>query len=308
MRNSIRSISGIFPLSILRCGTKNIPLLPFYHTVSDNELPFRRNYDYPSISRFKDDLEFLLKKFTPISLEKLHSGSFPSNAFHLSFDDGLYSCYDIIAPILKQKGIPSSFFINPGFVDNQDLFHRYKASIIHDFFIQNNLNLDLQQTYADIDSLNETAEELGIDWNSYLETEKPYMTMEQIKSLQNDGFSIGAHSWDHPEFWLLDAENQFEEIRESMTWVNENLSQKIKSFAFPFSDIGVSDEVFERIEKENICDITFGTAGFKKEQIPFHFQRIAMDAPLNKNARCGLKTAYLSFQLKRLLNKHIARR
>ncbi len=304
----ISSAASIFPLSVLRKGRNTPVLLPFYHMVSDEQLPFRLNYDYPDIDRFKEDLDYLLSHFNPISLEELSSGENLKNAFHLTFDDGLQSCFNVIAPILKEKGIPATFFINPAFVDNKDLFHRYKASILQNFFEKKNLKIELQNTYADIDSLDETADEVGISWQEYLQKEKPYMSLEEIKSLQNDGFTIGAHSWDHPEFWLLDTERQLDEIRESMLWVTENLSTQIKAFAFPFTDVGVSDEVFEIIQNEKICDITFGTAGLKNELISFHFQRIAMDAPLNKNAKQRFKTAYFSYQIKRLLNKHIARR
>ena len=304
----ISTLASVFPLSFLKKG-KYIPvLLPFYHMVSDEHLPFKRNYDYPTISRFKEDLDFLLSNFKAVSLNELLSGKNLENTFHLTFDDGLRSCFEIIAPILKQKGIPATFFVNPAFVDNKDLFHRYKASILHDFFQKKNLQVNLENTYADIDSLNETAAEIGIDWQEYLQKEKPYMNLEHIKSLQDEGFSIGAHSWDHPEFWLLDAEQQLDEIRESMNWITENLSPSIKAFAFPFSDIGVKDDVFQTIQEEKICAITFGTAGLKREIIPFHFQRVAMDAPAYNKAKKRIKTAYFSYLIKKILNKHVAKR
>ncbi len=307
--NKLLSFSASFiPLRVLKSG-KNIPiLLPFYHLVSDNRLPFQRNYNYPTVDRFKTDLEYLLKYFEPVTLEELHHGNIKTNSFHLTFDDGLRSCYEIVATILKQKGIPATFFINPAFVDNKDLFHRYKTSILQEFFEKNNLNVNLENTYADIDSIDETAKDVGIDWQEYLANEKPYMNLDEMKQLAKDGFSIGSHSWDHPEFWLLDTERQFEEINESVKWVVDHLSPNVRAFAFPFSDVGVFDEVFEKIKKENICDITFGTAGIKKELIPDHFQRLAMDLPGRKKIAPRIKSEYLSFHLKRLLNKHIAQR
>lgn len=41
-------------------------------------------------------------------------------------------CYDVILPILEAKGIPATFFINSGFIDNKDLFFRFKASFLID--------------------------------------------------------------------------------------------------------------------------------------------------------------------------------
>ena len=304
----ISASASLIPLRFLKTGSSTPILLPFYHLVNNDELPFRKNYDYPDINRLQSDLDYLLKYFMPVSLEELLSGSYPKNSFHLSFDDGLSSCSKIIAPILKEKGIPATFFINPAFVNNKDLFHRYKTSILQEFFEKNNLNVNLENTYADIDSIDETAKDVGIDWQEYLANEKPYMSLDEIIELQNDGFTIGAHSWDHPEFWLLDSERQLDEIKESMKWVVDNFSPSIKAFAFPFTDTGVSDEVFEKIKKENICDITFGTAGIKKELIPDHFQRLALDLPGGKKIAPRIKSEYLAFHLKRFFNKHIVRR
>lgn len=298
------------PMSLyqLRVG-ENMPiLLPFFHLVSDQDHPFQYNYCYPSTKRFKDDLDFLLLNFTPISLEELYSGKKLKNSFHLSFDDGLRECFELVAPILKEKGIPATFFINPAFVDNHDLFHRYKVAVLNKFFQTTGVKTELQSTYADLLSLDQMAKDIGMDWNNYLKKEQPYMSLKQLHQLSDDGFTIGAHSWDHPEFWLLDKERQLDEIRESMEWITSNFSPKIKAFAFPFTDYGVSDFVFDTVRREKLCDITFGTAGLKLDDQPNHFQRLPMENPTAKSAKQLLKSEYLSFKFKKLLNKHVAQR
>jgi hypothetical protein len=35
-------------------------------------------------------------------------------------------------PILRRKGVPATVFVNSDFVDNQDLFFRFKAALIID--------------------------------------------------------------------------------------------------------------------------------------------------------------------------------
>ena len=104
---------------------------PFYHVVSNQKLPHILNYNYRDTTQFEKELDFYLKHFKPVSLEELlvnkDSGE---KIFHLSFDDGLKECSEIIAPILLKKGVPATFFVNPGFIDNQRLFHKYKASLI----------------------------------------------------------------------------------------------------------------------------------------------------------------------------------
>ena len=105
--------------------------LPFYHVVSDSKLPHVLNYPYRNTHQFIRELDYLLTHFNPVSLEDLLSKeNIGKPVFHLSFDDGLKECTEVIAPLLVNKGIPATFFINSGFVDNKTLFHRYKASLI----------------------------------------------------------------------------------------------------------------------------------------------------------------------------------
>jgi len=53
-------------------------------------------------------------------------------SFFLSFDDGLREPLDIIAPILKQKGVPATFFVNTATLDNLEMLYRHKASLLVD--------------------------------------------------------------------------------------------------------------------------------------------------------------------------------
>lgn len=297
-----------FSLVQLSSGEEVPVLLPFYHLVSDREHPFQYNYRVLSIRRFREDLDFLLEHFEPISLEELHSGMNLKGRFHLSFDDGLRECFEVIAPILKEKGVPATFFVNPAFVDNHDLFHRYKAAVLNQIFAKNGIMANLQNTYADLMSLDEMADDMGLKWDEYLKKENPYMTLEQLSQLERDDFTIGAHSWDHPEFWLLDEEHQLDEIRESMEWLMANFSPKTRAFAFPFTDFGVSPFVFDAIRRERLCDLTFGTAGIKLEKEARHYQRLSMEAEGYQSAQNLLKAEYLSYQLKRLVDQHVVKR
>ena len=105
--------------------------LPFYHAVSDEKLPHVLNYPYRNILQFEKELDFFLKYFQPVLLEELISGKCSGEkGFHLSFDDGLRECAEVIAPVLLKKGIPATFFLNSAFVDNKALFHKYKASLV----------------------------------------------------------------------------------------------------------------------------------------------------------------------------------
>ena len=91
------------------------PFMPMYHVVSDGEEVAHTRHLYPhrSARQFEADLDLLLQAFSPISLdtlvEYLDGGvPLPRRAMFLSFDDGLRQQLEIVAPILRRKGVPAT--------------------------------------------------------------------------------------------------------------------------------------------------------------------------------------------------------
>jgi peptidoglycan/xylan/chitin deacetylase (PgdA/CDA1 family) len=284
--------------------------LPFYHVVSDEKLPHILNYNYRNTTQFEKEIDFYLKYFKPVGLKELVNGDYSDNAFHLSFDDGLRECYDIIAPVLLRKGIPASFFVNPGFVDNKALFHKYKASLVlnalkklpvekrEKITEEKNINFGefLQITVLNENVIDELASKLEIDFDEFLATQQPYLTSKQILELKNKEFSIGAHSFSHPEFWKIDEVRQVEEIGKSMEWLDTVVQPEIKSFAFPFTDSGVPKQVLETMFNKFGCDISFGTAGVKYDELANHFQRYPVEQPGDFLQNLKGEFVYLEFR------------
>ncbi len=290
--------------------------LPFYHVVSNEDLPHILNYNYRNIEQFEKELDFYLQHFNPISLEELlfpiSSGKKP---FHITFDDGLKECAEIIAPILLKKGIPATFFVNPAFVDNKALFHKYKASLIfreiqktsdasvNKLLRENNLSGKdiLKATVLETDVIDQAAKMLEIDFHDFLKKQQPYLTTDQLKGLQQKGFGIGAHSNHHSEFWLITEEQQKNEIISSMNWVTEQIQPKVKAFAFPFSDSGVARSVMKALQEDKICDISFGTAGIKFDELDLHFQRYPVEN--SYDFIDDLKSELVYFKLRKVIGK-----
>ncbi|HKJ79594.1 MAG TPA: polysaccharide deacetylase family protein [Prolixibacteraceae bacterium] len=290
--------------------------LPFYHVVSNEKLPHILNYPYRNIEQFEKELEYFLTYFHPVSLEEILQGKKQTKrVFHLSFDDGLKECAEVIAPILKRKGIPATFFVNTGFVDNLQLFHKYKTNLIlnalktnpnpkvnellkrHDLAGKDILNAEINQVAV----LDEVAKILELSFQEFLAKQEPYLTTQQILQLHDDGFSIGAHSHDHPEFYKISEEEQLGQVEKSMAWIVEKLQPKIKTFSFPFTDDKVPATVLKRLFDENLCDITFGTAGVKFDESDFHFQRYPVEQ--TGNFRTNLKGEFFYFELRKLIGK-----
>ncbi|MEA4937714.1 hypothetical protein SDC9_83224 [bioreactor metagenome] len=306
-------------------------VLPFYHTVSDQDLEHIKHlYPVTPVKRFKEDLDFFQKNFTPVSysylLRRIDDKSLKKKNFiFLSFDDGLREFHDVVAPILIQRGIPATCFINSGFVDNKDMFFRLKASLliekiankeitagqksfIVELFLQNNLSYNhakdlLKITDRNKELLDQIAPVLGVDFGEYLSVHQPYLTTPQIENLIKQGFSFGAHSVSHPYFPFLPEDLQVEQVLECLRFLQSKFKVSERLFSFPYTDYEIKQSFFNKIRQD--IDLTFGTANLKLDEIPTNFQRIPMELWRSYSAERIVKTAYLFFIVKMIFNKHV---
>jgi peptidoglycan/xylan/chitin deacetylase (PgdA/CDA1 family) len=319
IKNFFSSSSVIAPDRFINLYSKRI-ILPTYHLVSEiTPAHITSLYKPKTKKEFIKDLDFILKHFKPIDLNELiriqHNNiNVKENLFHLSFDDGLRECEEIISPILKEKGIPATFFINPYFVDNKDLMFRYKASLlINALILQNSKNQKLISTikniaYPERSQLDELAISIGIDYSNYLKTQKPYMNEYQIQKLINDGFTVGAHSLDHPKYSHISFEEQIRQTKKSIDYTTKTFNVNYKVFAFPFNDDFISKHFFDSTlnPPDKTADLVFGVAGIKKDYHPHHLQRIPMEGMFAGNKI--IKGEYLYHFIKALIGKNTIKR
>ena len=298
--------SYCIPRGALGKITRFPELAPFYHIVSDEQVPHVKHlFGYRTIHQFKKDMEFLLRYYHPITIHDIlvyaRTGDrLPEKSFFLSFDDGLRENYDIIAPILKEMGIPASFFVATAALDNADMIYRHKASLLVDHLvtlqpknisgarsvlakhgIQNNDSAAgvLSVKYKGRDVLDELARSFDLDFNEYLAQKRPYLSTSEIKRLISEGFTVGAHSIDHPFYAELSIEEQLRQTKESVNAVTQVFELNYRTFAFPFGDKGVSKRFFSRVLAEDTVDIVFGSrsAFCNDEYFPFSIQRLIME-------------------------------
>lgn len=293
-------LAPITPISLMKTLSRATPLLPFYHIVSDNrKIEYVRHlYTYRSVKEFKNDIDFFLRNYSPISLDDLleerkNSRKLPKNPFLLTFDDGFREIHDIIAPILKKKGVPATFFLTWDFLDNKKLHYRHKTSILIERYYRShnsdtkdkirnillkkgNKSTDFKTSmlsvrYNERRLLDDIALLLDVDFNQYLLRNKPYLDSQQVEKLITDGFSIGAHSIDHPAYSQVSLEEQLYQTRKSVMLLADKFSLGYRVFAFPYSDYGVSKDCFDQIF--SYLDASFGTSGMMKDICHRNFQR-----------------------------------
>lgn len=330
IRRLTKAISVVFPTKTLIRKVKPDIVSVFYHTISHKPLPHLKHL-YPVLTpkQFIQDLDFLLKHFTPIDINDLIGDTKISKhkkpALLLSFDDGFREVFTEALPILKSKSVPATIFINPHFVDNKDMLYRCKVSLIiekvNSFVDVPNIPsipLNLQKATKQgltnwLKTLNQTnilqiesiANSLGVNFSEYLSTHKPYLSLSQLQKMANEGFTVGSHSLNHPNFASLTANEQIMQAEQSIKWVCDNIPNQPKLFAFPFSSDGATTQFFKHFIQypSDKCDIIFGTSGYKPTNSAKFMHRIPMEEK-NRTAQQIIKSELLYFLIKKLVNRH----
>jgi hypothetical protein len=209
---------------------------------------------------------------------------------------------DVVAPILTKKGIAAIFFLSTPFIDNRALCYQHKASLLLER-IRKGISLgtekEIKRLFAKMglsffrpsegilgvdylrrEILDRIAELLMVDFQGYLDEKQPYLTSGQVKKLIDQGFSIGAHSIDHPHYVSLSLEEQLEQTFVSVRQIREKFDLDYGAFAFPHNDDGVSQEFFKEVHASALIDITFGTGGLVNGNLWRHRQRVSLEKPL----------------------------
>jgi len=335
-RHTFSFLARVFNLSRLIVLSGQHDAFPFYHSVSGHELPHIRHlYTLRTPEEFEKDLDEFLKWYEPVSLadylkdaEESGNRGAERNAGRekrkpkmvLSFDDGLAECHALVAPLLMKKGISAVFFLNNDFIDNRDLFYRYKASILvdrarSDVKVMKRLaeyleipeahivKAILKVRYAQKPMLDTLAEEVEVDFGQYVRTQPVYMTTSQVKDLVQWGFELGAHSRDHADFSLLDEGTLATRVSQSVKDIQRRFGIHDAYFSFPFTSDGIPREVLDNLLDERLADVLFGTAGLKNTGHPRFIQRIPMEVS-GLSGLDTLKTEYFYFLVKGLFGRN----
>ncbi len=292
------------------CALSGVSLVvPYYHMVSDEYVPHvSPMYRFRRVAEFTADLEYLLRHFQPVGLQDIvdhldGKRALGPRSFHLTFDDGFREMHDVVAPILRHAGAPATFFVNTAFLDGGGIAHYNALGLLlgrvegrkvpitarrlahfqsllppvergRDASLRARI-FSVRQTQSAL--VRDLAEALEVDLDGYVRERQPYLSSEQVSSLLRTGFTIGAHSHDHYRYTELSLENQIEQTRTSMRFLERRFGIKPRAFAFPYSDNGIGAPFFSAVFSELLLDVTFGTEGLFSHFHPRNIERMSME-------------------------------
>jgi peptidoglycan/xylan/chitin deacetylase (PgdA/CDA1 family) len=287
------------------------PLSLLYHACGDRQLPHAdRLFPVKSAEAFERDLAYLSEHFTPVGHDQVvahYEGrcALPSNAVEVSFDDGLRECHSVARPLLLRYGIPATFFCITNSIDNAAMMFRNKISLCLNRleelsaaaqlqllgWISSEFGVDAHNPtdarswmnglqHDDSDRIDALCGHLGIDIAAILRAGRPYLTREEIRELARDGFTLGAHSCNHPRLERLPWEEARREVLESCSAMRHITGARVVPFAIPFGGLGLPrDSLASLLGPGQGISLVYDTNDLMRDR-PFVINRIQVDGSL----------------------------
>ena len=236
-----------------------------YHHIADHDpsYPFDPDVADASRAQFRRQMEMLARYGTPIGVTELlraiDGGPVPKNAVMVTLDDGYRSCHDVTLPILRQVGVPATFFISTSFITERRMYWWERISLMlararrdlgairypreieidrRDPGLRNRLNGLVKTTVSlDVDRfLEEIGAALGVEWSPDIEAglaNDMIMTWDQIRALANAGMDVESHTRRHRVLQTLDAAALDDELAGSRRDLEAQIGRPVRVIAYP---------------------------------------------------------------------------
>ncbi|WP_018175033.1 MULTISPECIES: polysaccharide deacetylase family protein [unclassified Thioalkalivibrio] len=245
------------PLSMLSPQGRRARLtILAYHRVLADPDPLRP--EDPVAETFRWQMRLLAREMNPLPLdeaiERLQEGRLPARAVAVTFDDGYADNAEIALPILREEGVPATFFVATGYLNGGCMFNdmlietvRRIPSMAVDLAPEGLGTRPLEsmaQRRATIHALigalkyrplaerSRRAEALGARFH-IMPPGDLMMTDDQVRELANAGMGIGGHTVLHPILAETDAETAQQEIAEGKAELEALVGRPVRLFAYP---------------------------------------------------------------------------
>jgi peptidoglycan/xylan/chitin deacetylase (PgdA/CDA1 family) len=177
---------------------------------------------------FEETLQLLHQETRVLPLcELVESSSVRGVA--LTFDDGFRDTFTVAFPLLRQYKFPATLFAVTQSIDTTELLplHRYYFAQKHGGVFA--LPTDSPARRKQVEDFLRTRQLVVPPLGREL-----YLCREELQTMAEGGFEIGAHTCTHPFLASLSEAEQRHEIITSKHQLEKWLGKSIESFAFPY--------------------------------------------------------------------------
>ncbi len=254
-----------------------IAILTFHRVLADPD-PLRPLQTH--VSQFKSQISVLKRGFNVLPLREARarqqSGSLPPRTVVITFDDGYADNLHIALPVLKQFGLPATFFVATGFLNGGRMWN---DTIIEAIRRTRQDSVDLDCFDLESASLDSEAERrvaiariigqakrfpgrersarIGRLVEALRVRELPddlMMTDDELRRIHAQGMEVGGHTVNHPILDQVPLDQARVEIAQGRQTLEMLLDTEVRSFAYPHGRPGQDYQTAHRV--------AVGEAGF----------------------------------------------
>ena len=237
-----------------------------YHSVTDDEATTLAYLDrglMVTAEAFAEQLRFVRERYTVVTLDdmvdRVHAGRpLPARAVAITFDDGYADNYDHAFRLLREAGLPATFYVTTGALDGGTPL--WTAKLRYMVRTTTRTRVDLPAPLPTSASITDEADRqtlfttlimalkrvpgtqrcelvealgecLGITDFSALD--HIMMTWAQLREMSNHGMTIGAHTVSHPNLPNTEVREAEREIVGSRDAIAAALGGPVAHFSYP---------------------------------------------------------------------------
>jgi peptidoglycan/xylan/chitin deacetylase (PgdA/CDA1 family) len=191
-------------------------------------------------ARFETFCEFFQRHFRIVPLTEQVVGCRDwrdmGGTLSITFDDGYRDNFEVVAPILRKRKLPATFFVTTGFIGT----------------------------------------DLPAAWDRELSVRPEWMSWDHVRALRDQGFDVGAHTDSHIDLGNSDPETVRAELATCRGKLRRELGMEPTLFAYPFGGPKNISADSLRLVREAGFECCLGASGGANPPVadPFRLNRI----------------------------------
>jgi peptidoglycan/xylan/chitin deacetylase (PgdA/CDA1 family) len=225
--------------SIWLAGHRNFLMILNWHQITPCFDPgLHHHYTWTALGTFSAAIDFLAAAFQIVplqgALERAKAGNIRGRCVALTFDDGDVSVADYVVPLLRQRKLPATFFVNTAYLDRDCSYWfpvlSYACPPLSARLREEALKLRTTDDPIYYDHVRRKVEQLSVavpKLNSRL------ASAEWLADLDGDQFAIGAHGHEHERYSMMPADWQRADLSRNVEILSQFRAYR-PLFAVPF--------------------------------------------------------------------------
>jgi peptidoglycan/xylan/chitin deacetylase (PgdA/CDA1 family) len=241
----VLQICGVF--SLTRALSAKMSRILMYHNFSG---PGSLEAEALNVEGIRRQFTYLRRHFRVVSLPQMAERLAAGRELHpkmaaLTIDDGRRNCYEFLFPLLKELGLPATFFVVSSFIDGEAWIWTDKVLWLSEQVkppeellsskldgVFRSLNrMRPEERNARIEAM---ARSVGITIPKIVPLKYAPCSWGELSEMAASGLvEIGSHTVTHPILSSITDEESWTEITRSRAQIEERIGKEVKCFCYP---------------------------------------------------------------------------